>query len=111
MIVQQDIKTEEEFEKQISENSAAAFYFSTPDCNVCKILKPKLIDLLNSDFPEFKFFYIDCEKAEKLAAQKNIFAVPTILFYFEGKEFIRKSRNINLSELSAEISRPYSMLF
>lgn len=106
-----DLKNDEEFDSFINQNLAAAVYFSTPNCNVCKVLKPKLIEFLNEEFPKINFAYVDCNIAEELAAQKSIFSVPTILFYFDGKEFIRKSRNINFTELHSEISRPYSMIF
>ncbi len=109
--MQFDINSIEEFDQFIADNSGAVIYFSTPECNVCKVLKPKLQELLNEDFPEMKFGYVNCNEVKGLAAQKSIFTVPTILFYLEGKEFIRKSRNINLSELYRELDRPYSMLF
>lgn len=80
-------------------------------CNVCKVLKPKLKELLASEFPEMKFAYINSEEAKELAAQNNVFTVPTILFLFEGKEFIRKSRNINLNNLADELKRSYFLLF
>ncbi len=100
-----------EYENFVKENPGAVIYFSTPTCNVCKVLKPKLKEILNEDFPKMKFAYVDCEAAKELAAQNQVFAVPTIQFLFEGREFIRKSRNINLPALYDELSRPYSMMF
>ena len=109
--MQIDIFTSAEFNSFISSNKAAAIYFSTPDCNVCKVLKPKLIEMLAQDFPLINFSYVNCEEAKELAAQQNIFSVPTILFFFEGKEFIRKARFVNLDELKNELGRIYSMIF
>ncbi len=106
-----NIFTEEEFKEFISSNKGAVVYFSTPQCNVCKVLKPKLIELLNEKFPLMKFACVDCDKAKELSAQKNIFVVPTILFYLEGSELTRKSRNMSLAELEEEIARPYSLYF
>jgi thioredoxin 1 len=109
--MQTDIFTSLEFNSFISSNKAAAIYFSTPDCNVCKVLKPKLIELLAVEFPLIQFAYVNCEEAKELAAQQNIFSVPTILFLFEEKEFIRKARFMNLDKLENELSRIYSMIF
>jgi thioredoxin-like negative regulator of GroEL len=106
-----DLNSLEEYEKFITENLATVIYFSTPQCNVCKVLKPKLKELLKEEFPEIKFGYVNCEEAKELAAQKNVFAVPTIQFLFDGREFIRESRNINLNTLSPKLERPYSMIF
>lgn len=110
-MTQKDIFTVEEFESFIKDNDGAVIYFSTPQCNVCKILKPKLKEMLAEEFPEMKFAYVDCEQAKELAAQKQIFAVPTILFYLDGREFLRKSRNMNLNIVAEELSRPYEMMF
>ena len=109
--MQHDILTEDDFNNFISANPGAMVYFSTPECNLCKVLKPKVMELLNEKFEKIKFAYVDCEKSKELAAQNRIFAVPTILFYLDGKEMFRKSRHIGLSEIDQEISRPYSLFF
>lgn len=83
---------------------------STPDCNVCKVLKPKLMEFLADTFPKIKFIYVNIAIAKELTAQKNIFTVPTILFYFGGKEYLRKSRFVNLDELEDELLRYYRLL-
>ena len=109
--MQVNLNSIDEFHNFITSNPGAVVYFSTPQCNVCKVLKPKLISLLEENFPNMSFGYVDCESQKELAAQNRIFAVPTILFFIDGKEFIRKSRNVNLHELSEELDRPYSLFF
>ena len=101
----------EEYDNFISENSATLLYFSTPQCNVCKVLKPKLEEFINSDFPEIKMGYVNMESIPSISAQNQIFTVPTILVLLDGKEFIRKSRNINIEEFRQELERPYSLYF
>jgi thioredoxin-like negative regulator of GroEL len=105
------ISTLDEFNKFVSQNGGAVIYFSTPTCNVCKVLKPKLKELLAEHFPEMKFAYVNTEEAIEMAAQNQVFTVPTILFHLDGKEFIRKSRNVNLNILAEELERPYEMMF
>ena len=102
--------TPEELHLFISSNIAASVYFSTPDCNVCKVLKPKFIEFLQTEFPLIKFLYVDVSLSKELSAQQNIFAVPTILFFFDGKEFFRKSRIVNFEELREELDRIYKLL-
>ena len=106
-----EIQSFEEFLKLKEEEPALLAYFSTEVCNVCKVLKPKIGELVNNEFPKIKLVYIKSEILPELAAQNQVFAAPTILVYFEGKEYIRKSRNIGISELQREIERPYSMIF
>lgn len=106
-----DIKSKEEFDKITLKQKAVAAYFSTEYCNVCKILKPKLRKFLSTEFPKIYFVYIDIEKEKELAAEYSIFTIPTVIFFFEGKETIRKSRNFGLSEIELAIERPYKLMF
>jgi len=100
-----------DFENFLNHNDAALIYYSTPQCNVCKILRPKIVDFINSQFPQINMAYIDCEELKDVSAQNRIFTVPTIIVYLDRKEFIRKSRNINMTELREELQRPYSLYF
>ncbi|HKI77846.1 MAG TPA: thioredoxin family protein [Ignavibacteriaceae bacterium] len=106
-----DINQIDEFNEFIKSNEAALVYFSTPECNVCKVLKPKVLDFLSENFPEIKPAYVDCETMKELAAQIRIFAIPVVIIFFEGKESIRRTRNINLDELNSILNRPYELLF
>ncbi len=105
------INSYEEFLKIVEEAPALLAYFSTEACNVCKVLKPKVGELIDNEFPKIKMVYVQTDQLPEVAAQNRIFAVPTILIYFDGREYIRKSRNIGIAELQQEIDRPYSMFF
>ncbi len=98
-------------EQIISSSDALLLYFSHDGCNVCKVLRPKLECLLNDNYPKFKFTYINTVEQPEVAAQFQVFTVPTVLVYFEGKEYFRFSRNIGLSQLEDAIKRPYHLLF
>lgn len=106
-----EIKSFEEFIKLKEEEPALLGYFSTEACNVCKVLKPKVAELIQTEFPKIKLIYIKSDSLPEVAAQNQVFAAPTIIVYFEGREYIRKSRNIGIGELQREIERPYSMIF
>lgn len=106
-----EIQSYEEFLKLKEEESALLTYFSTDACNVCKVLKPKVAELIQSEFPKIKLAYIKSDKLPEVAAQNQVFAAPTILVFFEGREYIRRSRNIGVGEMQNEIERPYAMMF
>lgn len=97
--------------KLVEESPAVCFYLSTPECNVCKVLKPKVIEMLMKDFPKIEFHYVDLNEAKEIAGQLSVFAVPTILIFFDGKEIIRASRNIHIEKLRELINRYYKMIF
>ena len=105
------INSFEEFLTLKEKEPALLAYFSTEACNVCKVLKPKVGELIDNKFPKIKTVYVQTDQLPEVAAQNRIFAVPTILIYFDGREYIRKSRNIGIAELQQEIDRPYSMFF
>lgn len=105
------IQSIQQFDEILAENDAVLSYFSTDNCSVCKVLKPKIIAMLQESFPEMKMIYIESDRIPELAAQNRVFAAPTILVFFAGRETIRKSRAFGLEELYAEIERPYSILF
>jgi len=104
-------KNFDEFITLIKSNDAVCFYLSIDECNVCKVLKPKLIDLITQEYPNIKFSYVDLNKSKEISGQLSVFSVPTILFFFDGKEVIRESRNINLEELRFKIERFYKFKF
>lgn len=98
-------------ERLASEHLALAVYFSAPDCNVCKVLKPRLMEALELEFPRVQRAEVDVQGARELAAQLQIFSIPTLIILFDGRESQRWVRNIALGEVRREISRPYQMLF
>ena len=55
----------ENFLEITKSNKAVCFYLSTPECNVCKVLKPKVIDMIENDFTEINFCYVDLSEAKK----------------------------------------------
>ena len=104
------ISFEEFLDFQRNEKAFLA-YFSTEACNVCKVLKPKVETMVKDKFPKIKLVYIKSDLLPEVAAQNRVFAAPTILVFFEGREHIRKSRNIGIGELEQEIERPYFIIF
>lgn len=104
------MKTVEEIDNFIKSNTFVLFYISTTDCNVCKVLKPKVKELLKK-FPEIKSNFLMIDKIPVVSGKFSVFAVPTIICYIEGKEFIRLGRNFHIAELQDKISRYYNMIF
>lgn len=100
-----------EFSGFLEQEAAVLAYFSTVECNVCKVLKPKVFEILDKDFPKVKMVYVEINQSPELAARYTVFAVPTLVVFFEGREYIRKSRNFGLEEFRNELRRPYELMF
>lgn len=105
------IKNFDSFNNILEKEDAVLIYFSHEQCNVCKVLKPKVAELLEINFPKMKMFYVDTVLSSEISGQNKIFAVPTVVCFFGGRETFRKSRNIGINELGEQIERPYGMIF
>lgn len=105
------ISSIQNFEVALLENDAVLAYFSTENCSVCHVLKPKVAEMISKTFPKMRMVYVESDKSPELAAQFRIFTAPTVLVFFAGRETIRKSRAFGVEELKSEISRPYSLMF
>ncbi len=105
------IKNSDSLKEVLEKEDAVLVYFSHEQCNVCKVLKPKIAELLDTHFPKMKMVYADTVLNPEIAGQNKIFAVPTVVCFFGGRESIRKSRNIGINELGQQIERPYDMIF
>ena len=95
----------------ITDKTAVLLYFYNDSCAPCKVLRPKVMELIESDFPKIEFQLINAEKYPMTTAEYSVFSSPTILVFFEGKEYIRESKNISISELHDKIERYYKMIF
>ncbi len=105
-----DILSIDEVTQIIREEIGVLFYFSTPTCNVCHALRPKINQAFEENFPQIKQYFIDSSITPEIPAHFNIFSVPTILVFLDGKEFARESRNVSVNQLIKKIERPYSMM-
>ncbi|MBB6680496.1 thioredoxin family protein [Aequorivita sp. 609] len=95
----------------VETEAAVAVYFSAPNCGVCHALRPKVEELFSEDFPAVKFIHVEIDKSPGISGELGVFSAPTLLVFFEGKEFLRKVRLMSIQELQEKIERPYKMLF
>ncbi len=100
----------ESIEQTIKEDLAVMLYFSAPGCNVCHALKPKLIDAFETNFDQFKIITVDISETPEISSHFGVFAIPTVLVFLDGKEFLRKSRQMSVGEVVEAIRRPYEIM-
>ena len=99
------VTTIENFQKTLSEFPLVLAYFTSSNCNVCKVLKPKIEMLTEEHFPDVKFIEVASDEALKLAANYSVFSSPIILFFVDGREYIRESRNVSVKELETKMDK------
>ncbi len=103
--------TKSELDKIMKHEEAVIVYFYNDNCAPCISLRPKVQALVTNEFPKINFYLINSEKHPELTAHHSVFANPTLLVFFDGKEFIRKSKYVSLTELSQSIRRVYDLMF
>ncbi|MFO8065416.1 MAG: thioredoxin family protein [Spirochaetota bacterium] len=85
-------------------------YLSRPDCGVCTAIKPKVRALLE-DFPRMSAYDINLDEMPTLAGRFEVFTIPAVLVYAQGRECIREARYFGIEELARQIDRYYELLF
>ncbi len=103
------ISTNSEVENIIKKEPAVLLYFSGESCSVCKVLKPKIEQELSRSFPKIRVYEIRADLSKELASKFSVFSIPTILVFFDSKEFFRFGRNISISKFVEDIKRPYDL--
>ncbi len=104
------MQTLESINQTLTTNDAVMLYFSAPSCNVCHALKPKLTEAIMEHFPTFVIESIDISETPEIASHFSVFTIPTVLIFFQGREFLRKSRHMSVGEVTDAIARPYSIM-
>ncbi len=104
------MQTIEDIENVIREELAVMVYFSAPTCNVCHALKPKLVEAMESNFDQMKILSVDVSATPEISSHYTVFAIPTVLVFLDGREFLRKSRHMSVAEVVDAVKRPYEIM-
>lgn len=97
--------------ERINSTPGLMVYYFSPGCSSCNSLRPKVETMAGTLFPEMDLLSIDASANPELASAAGVYSAPTILVYFEGKEYLRESRYVSIEQLEEKISRYYKMLF
>lgn len=90
---------------------AVAIWFSAPGCGVCSVLRPRIKALFEHEFPRFQWLDVDTAAQPAMAAQHQVFTIPTLLVFLDGREFLRRARNFSPAEVRDALERSYGLLF
>ncbi|MBU5675409.1 thioredoxin family protein [Alkaliphilus sp. MSJ-5] len=104
------VDSNEVIKKLINSNKMVLVYFGSKTCGVCSAMKPKVDEVLKI-YPKIKSIQVDVEKSMQLSATYDIFTIPAILVFIEGKETIREARYISMQDIEGKISRYYDLIF
>ena len=85
-------------------------YFSGEHCSVCKVLKPKLLEAVSTQYTEVKVTLIDVAQQQELAAQYFVFTLPVVIILVEEKEQYRFARSFSVIEVVVKLERLLRLL-
>jgi len=102
--------TLEELQNTIRAEVGVLLYFSGESCNVCHALRPKFKEVFDSEFPQLKQIYLDAHENLEISAHYQVFSVPTMIVFMDGREFAREGRAVSLHQLTEKLKRPYQMM-
>jgi thioredoxin-like negative regulator of GroEL len=102
--------TLEELQTTIRTEVGILLYFSGENCNVCHALRPKFKEVFNKEFPQLKQIYLDAHENAVISAHYQVFSVPTMIVFMDGREFAREGRTVSMYQLTEKLKRPYGMM-
>jgi thioredoxin-like negative regulator of GroEL len=100
----------DELQEIIKEEIGVLLYFSGENCNVCHALRPKFKEMFDEDFSQIKQIYLDAHENPEISAHFQVFSVPTMIVFLDGREFVREGRAVSLHQMREKLSRPYGMI-
>ncbi len=102
--------TLEQLQTTIRTEVGILLYFSGENCSVCHALRPKFKEVFDKEFPQLKQIYLDAHENAEISAQYQVFSVPTMIVFMDGREFAREGRTVSLHQLTEKLKRPYEMM-
>lgn len=100
----------EELQDIIRSEVGVLLYFSGENCNVCHALRPKFKEAFDTHFPLIRQIYLDAHENAEISAHYQVFSVPTMIVFLDGREFAREGRNVSLGRMVSQLERPYSIM-
>jgi len=84
-----EIATKDEFKEKVLDDSSGKLIvvdFHAQWCGPCKMIAPKIEAMSKNDFPDVVFYKVDVDDNEEVAQEQDISAMPTFLFFKNGKK-------------------------
>jgi thiol-disulfide isomerase/thioredoxin len=106
-----ELQTAEQVAEKIKELPAVLLYFYSDKCAPCISLRPKVVELVCDVYPRLRIYFINSESNPEIAAAYHSFSNPTLILFFDGKEYRRMNKYVAIPQLSEEIRKPYFLLF
>ena len=97
--------------EQFIKEGAKLLYITAPNCNVCGVLKTKVEEMVEKEFPKIETAQADISQIPELAARFNVFSAPVLMVFFDSQQFIKEGRNVSMDILAQKVAKIYGVYF
>lgn len=80
-------------------------YFTGKTCGVCRVLKPKLLEAVQENFPKVNIRVVDVEEEVEFTGQSMVFTLPVVIIKVKHKEMYRFARSFSVYEVLDKLKR------
>ncbi|KAF8534719.1 thioredoxin-like protein [Trichophaea hybrida] len=102
----QQISTREQYDNVLEKagDKLVVIDFFATWCGPCKIIAPQ-VEKLSKEFEEVEFYKLDVDEHQQIAAELAVRAMPTFLFFKNGKKLTDDVVGANVKALRAAIEK------
>lgn len=97
-----DNQSKAEIQEATKADTPTVLYFTAAWCGPCKVASPLYVKLAAA-FPAAKYYKIDVDDANEIAAEYGISAMPTFIVYKSGKEVGQRVMGANIPALQVNL--------
>lgn len=96
-----EVKQFSEYQSLIENKETFILYAHAQACGVCHVFMPKLEEL--AEIYQIPRYGTLIDHLPEVRGQLSIYTVPALILYFEGKEFHRQARFLDLGEVERRL--------
>ena len=97
------IKTYGNLLEKIKNEEKFLLYTKSEGCSVCEADFPKVKEIIDKN--NYTSYYIQADEMAEAVGQLNLYTVPVVILFYNGKEIHRQARIIDFSELDYRIKQ------
>lgn len=99
-----ELQNMNEIEAFVLNHKLAFLFISKPNCSVCHSLLPQ-IKAVMKQYPQIKTACVNTDHVPEIAGRYNIFTVPVLILFYQGKEYLREARFVRIAPFNEKIKR------
>ncbi|WP_173917333.1 thioredoxin family protein [Halobacillus sp. Marseille-Q1614] len=98
------VHTIEEVRTKLQKSPLTLLYISQPGCTVCHSLLPQVEEMMK-EFPQINAVHADAQEVKEIAGEFEVFTVPVVILFSEGKELTRMARFVPMGDLHHQLTK------